>query len=894
MFRPPKAYYRKHGTLPAQGEEETGADMLAERDPTPLPSFLSRKGGDIVCGSTVVFQKKSRYSHASMRSLTSRSDRPDTKTKEGKEYIELFDGVTGIKLNLWVEKTSEWVVSHDLQLKWTSDKKDAETMYPCCHKWKNEASIWEVERAPRRGVHFFIKKPAYVAPLLAQGSKQETMAATNYPLSYKGDSVVRYLTADVADARETPDTADPAVRATTQMASMGLGAGGGGGGGGGEADAPLHSALHSRSVSPASPSSGQRRATIAPPPTERDFTSYMITAKERTTAPCMWCVQHYPKDLPDIRDRRNRHAYSGGNRTWWQAYSCILDWVRHDKNRVYDEASILSSAFVPTGLKWSAANEAVLTSNVWQPAPPAEILSRIEWYLNHWRLARLDVAHYESIDDNDDSLTKAEKISLQELLLIDAERAKDTHRVLIRTSPENGLATNVDAFLSLWRSFPVVDFQGVWRTRAFLTTSGDEYYRVESHGVGGLAGYMIEGEHDIGTGDVAFKLVMLPSIGGAGILGELCYHEQTLDCFLEAKSYTEIHITVARWEEEGLDSLFILHRTDALKRDDESHYVIATREFDFFTNNTWEIETIHDLGQSIDTAVETAVVAQQYGLQEQFKALIHDEMKYLLCTIIPNVLVEELGPGQLVQTLNYKIHSDAVDKEDRAKRGITETDEARQNERAVTKRKSVAHAEEWKRAFDVTSPSLGGVVRDGGSFSLNSTAHSKSTSGSNSKLDFSGRWGQDGHPLQSLKSMCLNVTNITTMPSIYRGKSSVHLSADASIPVRTASTSSSDDEDSEIVAGEIQIPAVPAKSSNARLDASQSVVSASGNSSLNPVTLNTDLDSSLHAESAAHPLRPPTIVDTTLPPALVKKEAAQSDTASFGTPRSSEQEMNEK
>ena len=706
VYRPPKNHTALHRF---QQERQGGLfkgvdDGTASDEPTVVEDDW-KMCGDVIVASVVTFAgNRDVYKSASnMRALATRKGSgKDLKAESGKQYLELFNGLTGDRLDLWVEKTDDWVQNDQCKMKWCSDK-DGSSMFPCVHRWKNEGTLWEIERAPRKGVHFYIKKAAF-----KETGKDGTMAATNYPLSYKGDGQTRYLKvcpayertlerhkfsevaspgASVSPARSALSGANKFRSAAKQVTSS-------------VAqlvatvkyareaaeDTKLRNTVSRNTPAPMSPAAAMDEEETV----YRNFSSYFVTADtvdgEADKDACLWCVDAFPLQPDDVRTKRSKLKYgpnTDGKVPWWQEQACILDWVRYDKNREMLPKEIVDGEFVPVGLKWSASSESVHTSAVWQPATGLELLDRVQWYVDYWRVARVALQDAEFIDEDEDNAvkTKTQKTNQADLHFLDGEIATESHKMLIRMSPESrspGCDGGLEAYLSLWGNYPLFDLQGVWTTDSFLGKSGAEYFRIDgaTDGSVGYTGFLVSGETDIGQGLETFKVVQPVPIGHP-VMGNFQYHGQDLQCFLEMSSLLELKITVAPWEGIGLDPCFTLRRCDHLKRDENSYFAIATTEYDQYSHTSWEIEPVHDIGTSIDTAVSDAVYQHQMGLQQEFRELVHGEMKQLLRQIIPNVLIDELGPQQLVQTLNYKIHSEAVSVEDMKKRGVYDYDPAK-------------------------------------------------------------------------------------------------------------------------------------------------------------------------------------------------------------------------
>eukprot|EP01059_Diplonema_ambulator_P006384 TRINITY_DN16109_c0_g3_i2.p1 TRINITY_DN16109_c0_g3~~TRINITY_DN16109_c0_g3_i2.p1 ORF type:complete len:1786 (+),score=662.51 TRINITY_DN16109_c0_g3_i2:73-5430(+) len=114
------------------------------------------------------------------------------------DWLHKYNAQEGLPIGEWVRKTDQWEhVPSKANQQWTRDFRDDQSLYVCVHRWKNEASIWELERAPERGTKMFLRK----TPVHTGETDGKNMIATNYPLSYKGDGKKRYLSVFSSDKR---------------------------------------------------------------------------------------------------------------------------------------------------------------------------------------------------------------------------------------------------------------------------------------------------------------------------------------------------------------------------------------------------------------------------------------------------------------------------------------------------------------------------------------------------------------------------------------------------------------------------------------------------------------------------------------------------------------------
>eukprot|EP01064_Diplonema_japonicum_P029974 TRINITY_DN4972_c0_g2_i1.p1 TRINITY_DN4972_c0_g2~~TRINITY_DN4972_c0_g2_i1.p1 ORF type:complete len:2244 (+),score=590.18 TRINITY_DN4972_c0_g2_i1:67-6798(+) len=529
------------------------------------------------------------------------------------DWVQKYNAQEGLPLGQWVKREDWTLKQQKTSEQWARDFRDENSLYVCVHKWKNEAAIWELERAPERGTKMYLRKAAVDHYEEETEGLKQCMIATNYPLSYKGDGKKRYLSAFESDKRHTDNQ-----RKGRKSYFQGM--------------------------------------------EEQDPRSYRVCAHEKKDEPedgqmgedaSLWEVSLLPcKDLVDSRI---------GNVTfWWQKDAFIIDWLRND---MYDEDKVLKGVPEnPIGTKWASSEEAPTRASEWELASYDELERRVEWYLDNWRVARNGLADLDKIPSDDAVLQKQHKHRLRQLKMIDQERERQNHKVLIKKLYDNQAPT----YLSVWRNYPPGKYNGVWQTEGFFTR-GPEEHRVSYVG-SVLRGLLGPDPTETTMTEACWSASFAPN-PGESVPGKVNYKNQVLECKVTAKSYTALTITVDKWREMNLEYSFDLKRTDEMMRDANSHFVLTTQQYQLVTHSTWEIEPIHDLDDTIDYAVKEAVTAAQKGLQQQFRTLIHEEMTFLLKTVMPNVLLDELGPNQLVQTLNYKIRSESIAKEETVLKG---------------------------------------------------------------------------------------------------------------------------------------------------------------------------------------------------------------------------------
>ena len=529
---------------------------------------------------------------------------------KGEEWLEQFNVQEGTSLQTWVKKANwrvERVERVDLPEQWCRDARDENSLYVCVHRWKNEASFWDIERAPERGTKMYIRKSVVESYKEELEGLKQVMTASNYPLSYKGDGKVRYLSVFDDDKRQKGD--------------------------------------------------------------RTDRPAYWVSAHEGRNPPgevdsALWEIALFPKQTKEIN--RNREVF------WWRGDTSIWDWLKHDCRD--DAGNPLGVPEIPKGTRWTAKSEPS-KQTAYELASREELENRVTWYLNYWRMSRMNPM-FDDVDGFDDeNLSKANRFKSRTLKTIDSERENQSHKVLIRKVSSD--TSKPPTYLSAWKNYPYDEFDGVWVTDLFLSDKTDEEHVLCVRQDGTLKSVSPANE-------VIWETNTAPVIGGREVEG-IVYRKGPIasaglttvggcKCVVKATSSTTMVLIVSAWKDFGVAYEFEFHRKDDFSRDDNSHFLTTTEEYHMETHTLWEIEPIHELDTSIDSAVKSAIVSQHDRLKGQFRDLIHEEMTFILKTVMPNVLLDELGPNQLVQTLNYKIRTESSAKEEFDRKGIASTD----------------------------------------------------------------------------------------------------------------------------------------------------------------------------------------------------------------------------
>ncbi|KAJ9457164.1 Polycystin-2 [Diplonema papillatum] len=548
-------------------------------------------------------------------------------------WLQLFNE-EGHPYGEWVEKTADWVIHKDGANKAarplsSRDARDEESLYACVHKWKNEAAVWDLERSPTRGTKMKLRKPGLREQPDADG-KGSVILSSNYPLKYKGDRKDRYLSIFDSDLRTGSRTGRP----PTVGKSM-----------------KRKSTYFAADVEPCSYWASAHENADAPfndkaQPAAGDAAPDLATS---------WEIVQYPADVRDIRLRSS---------PWWQSDACILDWLKHDMRDA--SGALIGVPAVPSGTKWSALDETSFKGTDWEIAPRHDLRRRVTWFMDHWRVVRRAYRDLDNLDPKDPQAAKLHKHRWTQLAIIDAERERQSHCVLFKKDIPNGLP----CYLSVWKNYPVTKLVGMWRTRALLKQGEVEEFILKERDQQ-LVAYLASDPLE-----VAWETDKVPEIGGYAVPAKLHVADgKTLDFSVRCVDAELIVANVERWRLAGLEYEFELTRKDDLERDENSHFVLAVETKGCSTHTTWEIEPVQDLDDTIEAAVKQAVDEEAESFENLFRSLINEEMRELLRSSIPNVLLTELGPPQLAQTVNHKIRCEAQNKDETARKTASDLDE---------------------------------------------------------------------------------------------------------------------------------------------------------------------------------------------------------------------------
>eukprot|EP01065_Artemidia_motanka_P001699 TRINITY_DN10787_c0_g1_i1.p1 TRINITY_DN10787_c0_g1~~TRINITY_DN10787_c0_g1_i1.p1 ORF type:complete len:3132 (+),score=1109.26 TRINITY_DN10787_c0_g1_i1:72-9467(+) len=135
---------------------------------------------------------------------------------------------------------------------------------------------------------------------------------------------------------------------------------------------------------------------------------------------------------------------------------------------------------------------------------------------------------------------------------------------------------------------------------------------------------------------------------------------RAFDITVSLRTSHELAVSVEAWRELGHEHVFVFHRSDDLERDVNSHFPLATNDRTAAAHVLWAVEPVQELDTTIADAVKRAIQQSRRQLHFEFKQLIKTEMEFLFKTAVPNLLMKDLGPNQLVQTLNFKIVNESV------------------------------------------------------------------------------------------------------------------------------------------------------------------------------------------------------------------------------------------